>query len=161
MISWILSGLLTAPPPARVEIRYETQPSGFQGHWTLEDVRPGVLPGLSVRGPLNQEQLLVIEVQHPEESLLQFKAQILEDQEIDGEIRSTAVLSPAMITEWEREASIFTSDRQRLKRFGRNRWTTVQVKLSVTAWPQSTAEGPESAESAEPVEPEDESVPPQ
>jgi hypothetical protein len=160
MIAWFLTGLMTVPTPARVEIRYETQPSGFHGHWTLEDVRSGTLPGLAVRGPMNQEQLLVIELSHTDEAALRFDVQVLEDQVTDGMVTPTAILSPSLITTWDQEAVVFTSDRMRLKRFGRNRWADIQVKLSLTAWPQTPTES--EAVDVDPMSPPaDEPPPPQ
>ena len=89
---------------------------------------------------MNQEQLLVIEFSHVDETALRFDVQIQEDQEVDGMVRATTILSPSVITSWEQEAVIFTSDRMRLKRFGRNRWADLQVKLSLTAWSQAPTE---------------------
>ena len=134
-ISWLIAGLLGGPQMARIEMHYETEPSGYRAHWTFDEVRVGTLPALAIRGPKEQHQMMELDFQIPEEGVVQFKIQIMEDQEVDGAITRVPVLKPTMMTQWGQEAQIVTNQRERLKRFGRNRWLDVRVELRLTAWP--------------------------
>lgn len=134
-ISWLMAGLLGGPQMARIEMHYETEPSGYRAHWTFDEVREGTLPALAIRGPKEQQQMMELNFQIPEEGVVQFKIQITEDQEVDGALTQVPVLTPTLMTQWGQEAQIVTNRRERLKRFGRNRWLDVRVELRLTAWP--------------------------
>jgi hypothetical protein len=144
---WLLAGLLTAPPVARIEINYETEPSGYRIQWNFEEVRPGPLPGLPVRGPENQDQLMILDFQPTDEGTVRFDIQILEDQKKDGKVQAVSVLNPKITTNWGQEATLVTSSRAKLKRFGKDRWQDVRVELRLTAWlqdpPEPIAEPPD------------------
>ena len=137
MLSFLLAGVLTVHPVARIEIHYETEPSGYRAHWDLSEVRPGRLPGLPVRGPKDQDQLLVLDFKPAEEGTVVFQIQIIEDQKIDGRLQAVPVLSPTITALWGQEATVVTSHREKLKLLGRNRWQDVRVELRVVASQQN------------------------
>jgi hypothetical protein len=142
---WLLAGLLTAHPVARLEIHFETEPSGYRAQWNFDDVRPGPLPGLRVRGPKDQEQLMILDFQPTDEGTVRFDIQILEDQKMDGKIQSVPVLSPRLTTNWGQQATLVTSYRERIRRLGPNRWQDVRVELRMTAWLEEPVEEPVEA----------------
>jgi hypothetical protein len=146
-MDWILAGLLISPPVAQIELHYETEPSGYVAHWAFEEIRPGTLPGLAIRGPKDQVQILVLDFQPTDEDTVVFNIQITEDQDVQGQLEAVPVLSPRLTTHWGQEATLVTNQRERLKRFGRNRWLDVRVELRVTAWKQELPEtNPEASE---------------
>ena len=133
--SWVLVGFLSAPQMARIEMHYETEPSGYRAHWTFDEVRVGTLPALAIRGPKEQLQLMELNFQIPEDGIVQFKVAVSEDQEVDGTMTQVPVFTPTMVAQWGQETRIVSNHRERLKWIGRNRWLDVRVELRLTAWP--------------------------
>ena len=134
-LSWLMTGLLTAPQAARLDIHYATEPSGYRAHWTFDEVRVGALPAFPVRGPKDEEQLLSLSFQTTEEGHVQFIVQITEDREVEGQVESVSVFSPRLTAAWEQEAKVVSTQRERMRWVGTNRWLDVRVELRVTAWP--------------------------
>ena len=133
--SWLVAGLLSGPPLARIEMFYETEPSGYRAHWTFDEIRPGTLPGLSIRGPKEEAQMLFLSFNIHEEGFVVFDVRVTDDREVDGSLQTVDILRPTLMTPWNEEATIVTHQRERLRRFGRDRWLDVRVELRLTASP--------------------------
>ena len=118
--SWVLVGFLSAPQMARIEMHYETEPSGYRAHWTFDEVRVGTLPALAIRGPKEQVQLMELDFQIPEEGIVQSKVR----ERRPGSRRNhdpSAGFHTHHDGPWGQEARIVSNHREP-QWIGRNRW---------------------------------------
>ena len=126
---------MTAPQLARIELYYETEPSGYRAHWTLDEIRPGRIPSLSIRGPLDEPLLLTIEYRPMDEGAVHLTLEITEERVDGDDIQTITLLEPEFFVNWGDEARLVTGERSRVRRFGRNRWQELQTDIRITAHP--------------------------